>query len=129
MAAQTFGKVEEFDPKREEWSQCEERLGFYFVANGVEDATKKRDFSHSDRAQNLQVTVKPTSPGEKDLQRICAVAEEPFQPKPSEIVQRFRFNTRFCKTGESVVQYVSELRAIAQHCNFGGILETMLRDQ
>ena len=63
MAAQTFGEVEEFDPKREEWSQCEERLGFYFVANGVEDAI----FLTLIGAQNLQVTVKPTSPGEKDL--------------------------------------------------------------
>ena len=50
-------------------------------------------------------------------------------PLPSEIVQRFHFHTRFRKKGETVATYVSELRAIAQGCNFGESLDAMLRDR
>ena len=52
-----------------------------------------------------------------------------YDPKPSEIMQRFHFNSRVRKTGESVTNYLAELRALTQHCNFGGMLEDMLRDR
>ena len=37
----TFGKVHEFDANKEEWSQYEERLSHFFLANGIDDAEKK----------------------------------------------------------------------------------------
>ena len=36
----TFGKIEEFMPGKEKFSDYEERLYFYFEANGVEDDRK-----------------------------------------------------------------------------------------
>ena len=52
-----------------------------------------------------------------------------YTPPPSEIVQRFRFNSRFRKPSESVSTYVAELRALAEYCNFGDTLTLMLRDR
>ena len=43
-------------------------------------------------------------------------------------MQRFRFNCRSRKPGESIAAYVAELRRIAQQCNFGATLDKMLRD-
>ena len=40
--AQVFGRVQEFDGGREEWTQYVERLGHFFDANGIKDADKKR---------------------------------------------------------------------------------------
>ena len=45
---------------------------------------------------------------------------------PSEIVQRYKFNSWVRQDGESVAIYVSELRALAQYYNFGETLEVML---
>ena len=45
---------------------------------------------------------------------------------PSEIVQRHKFNFRIRQDGESVAAYLSELKALAQYCNFGETLEVML---
>jgi len=42
LMAATFGRVEEFDSKKEEWSQYMERLQHFFVANDIVDAEKKR---------------------------------------------------------------------------------------
>ena len=50
-------------------------------------------------------------------------------PPPSEIVQRYRFHSRFRQPEESVATYISELRALAQWCIFGSSLEDMLRDR
>ena len=55
--------------------------------------------------------------------------EEHFSPKPSEIVERFRFHTRTRKPGESVANFIASLRALSEHCNFGTVLEDMLRDR
>ena len=48
---------------------------------------------------------------------------------PSIIVQRFKFNSRSRQPGENVSTYLSELRSIAEVCNFGLSLDDMLRDR
>lgn len=77
----------------------------------------------------LQVAAEPGVADPVDGQELVAVLSNHYRPKPSEIVQRFRFHSRFRKAGESVAAYMAELRAIAEFCNFGAVLEDMLRDR
>ena len=44
-------------------------------------------------------------------------------------MQRFKFNSRFRQPGESVSNFVSELRSLAEFCNFGSTLDDMLHDR
>jgi len=50
-------------------------------------------------------------------------------PRPSEIVQRFKFNSRVRIPDESIASYVVALRQLTEHCNFGDQLDEMLRDR
>ena len=50
-----------------------------------------------------------------------------FSLKQSEIVQRSKFYSRLRKPGENISSYVAELCALAEHCNFGGTLDVMIR--
>ena len=133
MAALAFGKIEEFDLKEEEWPQYVERLGHYFVANGVDVNEKKRAIFLTlvgpKTYKLLRSLIHPATPNDKSYAELVEALTKHFKPTPSEIVQRFRFNTRSRKPGETVAQYVSELRALAEYCNFGDTLETMLRDR
>ena len=53
-----------------------------------------------------------------------------FDLQPSEIMQRYCFHTRFRQSGETVATYLSELRSLAQKCNFkANTLSEMLRDR
>ena len=52
-----------------------------------------------------------------------------FDPKPSSIVQRFKFYNRIQAKGETIATYVAALCAIAEHCAFGEPLKMMLRDR
>ena len=62
----------------------------------------------------------------KDL---VALVKNYYQPKPSVIVQRYKFNTRSRKQGESVAAYIAALRELAEHCSYGTTLSEMLRDR
>ena len=50
-------------------------------------------------------------------------------PPPSEIVKRFNFNARSQKEGESVAEFVDDLRKLSEHCKFEASLDNMLRDR
>ena len=73
--------------------------------------------------------LSPAKPSEKTFEEIVAVLTKHFNPTPSEVMQRFRFNSRIHKSGESVSTYIAELRRLAEHCQFGDTLEKMIRDR
>ena len=76
----------------------------------------------------LRSLVAPTKPDKKSHELVAAMAKH-HNPAPSEIVQRYRFNSRSRKEGESFATYLSELRSLADHCNFRDNLDDMLRDR
>ena len=57
------------------------------------------------------------------------VLTEHYSPKSTEVMQCFRFNSRSRKEGESVPDYIAELRKLAEFFNFGASLDKMLRDR
>ena len=62
---------------------------------------------HTDLMRNL---LSPAKPGEKSFMDLVDLLKNHFNPKPSEIVQRFKFDSRMRKPIESVGKYVAELR-------------------
>ena len=133
MAAATLGKIDEFDSSKEEWPQYVERLGHFFTANDIKTAEKKRAVFLAVIGpvtyRLLHNLISPAKPGDKTYQELVTTLTKHFNPTPSETVQRFKFNTRTRKPGESVSTYLAELRSLAEYCNYGASLEAMLRDR
>ena len=50
-------------------------------------------------------------------------------PKPNHIAEEFKFNSRNRKTNESISEYLAELRCLTQFCDYGTVLNDMLRDK
>ena len=50
-----------------------------------------------------------------------------YNPRPSFIVQRFKFYNRTRSKEESIATYVAALRALAEYCEYGDSLNIMLR--
>ena len=42
-------------------------------------------------------------------------------------MEKFKFHTRVRKSGRSIANFITSLRSLAEHCNFGATLESMLR--
>ena len=135
MAA-LLGKIDHFDAEVEEWPQYVERLEHFFEANGItgeDNESKRRPVfltvigpSPYNLLRNLLLLEKPA---DKTFEQLTQILKDHYNPKPSEVMQRFRFNTRSRKAGESVATYVAELRRLAGFCNFGRSLEDMIRDR
>ena len=49
--------------------------------------------------------------------------------KHSGIVHRYKFNSQLRPQEESILTFMSKLRALAEFCNYGTSLDTMLRDR
>ena len=73
--------------------------------------------------------MSPKKPTELKFAEIVEVVQKHHDPKPSVIVQRYRFNSRSRWAGESVADYVAELRHLSEHCEFGKTLNEMLCDK
>ena len=132
--ATSYGKLDEFDPASgKDWIQYIKQMEYFFLANGITSIDKKRALLISAMGAKayklLQNLITPSSPSDKSFKELVDVMMKHFCLPPSEIVQRFKFNTQVRKSSESVANYIAELRALSQYCNFGKTLESMLRDR
>ena len=103
--ATSVGKIDPFNPTNGEvWTDYVERLEYYFLANGITVADKKRavliSIMGSDAYRLLRSLISPSKPSEKSFAQIVEVLKDHYNPQPSEIMQRFHFHSRVRKSGE-----------------------------
>ena len=128
----THGTVHPFHPAKEEWSTYIERLSFYFSANDVTTDEKKRSILLSNCGSatfKLVQGLVETPLAETAYDAIVDALQNHYEPKPSEIVERYKFYSRHREAGETIAAYVAVLRDLAKHCNYGDKLKEHLRDQ
>jgi hypothetical protein len=73
--------------------------------------------------------VTPAIPKDKSFADISKVLKEHFEPKPIRAAERYYFQRRLQVPGESIAEYIAELRRLSIHCKFDGYLEDELCDQ
>ncbi|XP_061883310.1 uncharacterized protein K02A2.6-like isoform X1 [Entelurus aequoreus] len=129
----TYGTVGEFVEGHEDWTEYEERLGHFFSANGITEEDKKRSILLSACGAKTYKLIRnlatPRKPGEIPYDDLVTLVGNHHNPKPSVIVQRFKFHSYFRRQGQSVANFVAELRQLSEHCDFGAVLDDMLRDR
>ncbi|XP_036002862.1 uncharacterized protein K02A2.6-like [Fundulus heteroclitus] len=129
----TVGTLSEYVEADGDWVEYVERLQHFFVANDINDQSKQRSVLLSVCGAKTYKLIRnlasPRKPGELSFQDIVKLVQDHHNPKPSVIVQRFKFHTHSRKQGVSVPAFVAELRALSEHCEFGDVLNDMLRDR
>jgi hypothetical protein len=130
----THGSVLAFEQSKEDWTSYVERLDFYFAANDVTTDVKKRAIllsaCEASTYKLIRSLVDPTKLNSTSHKDLVAKVKEHYDPKPSSIVQRRKFNKRTREPSESITEYVAALRQLAEHCDYGESLnEHMLRDK
>ena len=122
-----------FDSDKEEWTSYVQRLNYYLITNDVTDDAKKCAIPMSGCGAAAYKTIRSLVDSEarktisyKDL---VALLTSHFDPKPSFIVQQFKFYNRSRQKGESIATYVAALHALSEHCEYGDSLKLMLRDR
>ena len=127
------GSIGEFSVGSETWVSYIERLQQYFVANDIKGDDRQRavllSVCGASTYQLIRSVVSPTKPTEKTFEQLVTLMKEHYFPKPSVTMQRFAFNSRSRKQGESVANFVADLRRLSEYCEFGESLAAMLRDR
>ena len=116
----------------EDFTEYSERFEQFLLANKINEAEMKRAVflstiggpSYKLLRGLLGEEVKTTA-----FTDIVKALKDHLQPAPNVIAERYRFNKRDRKHGESVNAYIAELRKYSEHCAFGGSLNEYLRDR
>ena len=129
----THGTVGPFVQGREDWVSYTERLQQYFTANDIDAGAKQRAILLSscgaETYQIIRNLVAPQKPADKTFKQLVELLQAHFCPPPSVIAQRFAFNNRAQREGETAAEFVAELRRLSEHCQFQASLDEMLRDR
>ena len=70
----------------------------------------------------LKIDKEEKDGGLKDVLDAC-------RPKRNEKVERFSFNVRKLEPGETIETFITDLKTFAANCNFGEILDSLVRDR
>ena len=128
----THVKIRTFNATVESWTSYSERLEYFFKANDIAPEKQHAMLIAAcgpSTYQLLKSLVQPAKLEDKSYKDLVKLLGEHFNPKPSLIVSRYRFNTRDRRQGESISTFVAELRGLAEHCQFGSTLNDMIRDR
>ena len=132
--ASKFGSIGEFVPENEPIHVYLERLQFFMDANSVKKEKQKSvllSVIGSKVYSVLRSLLAPNVSTSEDVsfESIIDTLQNHYDPKPSEIAERFHFYHRAQGPSESISEYVAELKRLATHCAFEGQLESALRDR
>ena len=131
-SSSVIGSLEPFDPEIDNWLSYIERLEQFFDVNSIADEKKVATLltvigkKAYDLLRNLLAPEKPATKGYDSLVRTMKTH---LDPQPLVIAQRFKFHQRSQKSGESIAQFVAELRKCAEHCDFQNKLDETIRDR
>ena len=112
-----IGRIDPFDETIESWGNYVERLEQYFEANEVEN-TKKVSWPLTligGKTYSLLIDLTfPDKPSTKTYDQLTQLLNKHLSPKPLIIAERYRFYKRDQKEGESVNEYVTQLRKLSK---------------
>ena len=129
----TFGNIDVFDVESGDFSEYNERIEQYFVANKIDEAAQKRGIFITligEQAYSLLRSVlAPEKPNTKSYEELSKTLCDHLKPKPLVIAERYKFNDRKQHEGEDLSGFIAAIRKMSVTCDFGDFLEEALRDR
>ncbi|XP_075543771.1 uncharacterized protein LOC142578255 [Dermacentor variabilis] len=124
-------QVPQSDDAKDKWSSYYITVESYFEGNDIVDDAKKRALLISALGSKpidvLSGRCAPRKVNELTYVEAVTIVEEFYAPPPNEIAVSFKFFTRIQWEEESAQQFTVELRRLADKCNFGTMLNRLLR--
>ena len=128
-----YGHFAHFNGNVEDWEIFTEQLSQYLMANGMTDEGKKRSILLSacgtPTYKLIKTLVAPAAVTDVTFNEIAALVQTHYQPKPSVIMRRFRFNTCICHPGENITAFIARLQDLASHCEYGDNTVELIHDR
>jgi transposase InsO family protein len=126
-----IGNIAEFNPQKEDFYLYKRRLEVWMKVNKVAEDDKANVFLALAGPSVFEVVTNmclPDDPSTKAYADIVKIAENHYQTVRNTVTERVVFRERKQKTGESISNYIVELKMLSRHCGYGEALAENLRD-
>ena len=136
MAQNTHGKLSEFDLQStgKGWTKYCEQMEYYFSANAITDGKQKKAILLASVGNDTFKLIRNLF-GQEDLkaetttpENFCKRVKDHPSLKLKYIFARSDFVDCVRKPGQSIADFLVELRKLSEHCQFTNLNE-MLRDK
>ncbi|XP_045763671.1 uncharacterized protein K02A2.6-like [Maniola jurtina] len=127
-----FGKIEPFDLFGGKWSLYVRRVEQFIFLNEIKSTHKVATLVTlvGERTYNLMCDLcAPNKPEEKTFEELVTIVKNHLEPQRSIYVEREVFRQRKQKAGESILEFLQQLKHLATECKFGQNLEENLCEQ
>lgn len=118
----SFGRIELFEGREEDWPRTLCVASVYFVANDVSDAKNQATFLSCSRPKTytlLRDLVKPANRQDKSLDEFLFILGNHYCSNPFALILCFRFYSRVRWERASVRNFVAGLTSLSEHYKFG----------
>ena len=127
------GSIEAYNPKFDDWSTYKGRLEFYLQINKITDAAMKRAALFTligNTGFSMQADLHfPTKLRNVTYDALIEDLDKAYGKKVSKMASRVRFGTVLQHEGESIDEFIAELRHESMNSGFGDQLASRLTDQ
>ena len=133
--SRVFGTVESFDARRDKWSLWEEKLKFFFLANGVtERRAEEGDAARLRRHDRVGLRSRSEHAHGLDdngitFDTLIDQLRAHYGERTTQLAARHEFCHVLQKDGQTVDEFAAALRTASLYCEFGAELDGRLRDQ
>ncbi|XP_046383408.1 uncharacterized protein LOC124153987 [Ischnura elegans] len=128
-----IGRMDPFDPEKEDFSSYAERFEQFFLLNGISQSSVQVPlfitFCGASTYTLLKNILFPKKPYEQPFEVLLSTLKAHFAPKRLTISERYKFYSRSQLVGESVKEFIIALKKLAEFCEFGDFLNDALRDR
>ncbi|XP_029156062.1 uncharacterized protein K02A2.6-like [Nylanderia fulva] len=131
VIAMSDGVKLNFTLNKDDWETYVERLEMYFIAHDVKAEKKAAQLLtrlDEDAFKLVKQLVAPDRVATKTYADLIKTMSDYLAPKPSEVMERCKFNLAKQETNESVADFTAKLKKLSLYCNFADI-KMALRDQ
>ena len=123
-----IGNLFKFRPEND-WNNYTQQMKFLFLANSIKDDNNKKAVllspCCSDTYKLFKNLIAPEDIGTSSYAEIKRLMGEHKNPKPNQIAERFKFNSRNCESNKSLSEYMAELCHLTQFCDYRTVLNML----
>ena len=121
MAAH-IGTISEYNPDKEDFYMYKKRLEVWMKVNKIDNDDKAQVFRAIVGPSAFEIITNmciPDDPATTSYADVIKIAETHFRVSRNTVTERVVFRERKQKVGESISQYIVELKMLSRHCNYG----------
>uniref|UniRef100_A0A1Y1KEL4 Peptidase A2 domain-containing protein n=1 Tax=Photinus pyralis TaxID=7054 RepID=A0A1Y1KEL4_PHOPY len=113
------------------WPQWKKRFERYMTVSGYNTRadTDKVDMLLYVMGEEAEEVIPQLNLERASYKDVMTKLEDHFIPQRNVIFERFKFNSRVQRPGESVDNFVTALHSLAEHCQYANLKDELIRDR